>query len=598
MGQIPQEFIDDLRHRADIVEIIREFVPLKKQGQNFIGLCPFHAEKTPSFVVSPQKQIFHCFGCGKGGNVFTFLMEKSAMSFLEAVSFLAKRYGLLIPVSAVSPEKKKQESLKKRYYHINELAARFYSGKLYDKTGAEALSYLKNRGLNKNTLEKFALGYAPPGWDELSRFLLEQGCSEQELLLLGLAVKTQKGGTVDRFRHRIIYPITDEAGRVVGFGGRVLDDSQPKYLNSPETPLFSKGKHLYGLNLARGAIRNQDKSVIMEGYMDVITAHQNEIYNAVGTLGTALTVEQARLLMRYSYQAVICFDADQAGEKATLRGLDILQEQGCQVSVISVPGAKDPDEFIKEEGKGSFTELVERAQPLLEYKLSKLIERCDAQTVPGKVRIVQSLIPDIMKTQSPVARQAFIQMVSERLVFPETAIHAEIRKTFSQDSPALQNSARQARPLSAREKAQRFLIRISLENPQTMTEIEKWGGKELFSDQLLKEIYQNNYLIFQAGHNIKADDLMSLLENSASRDALSGILLADEVPEGWERVFKDCLVLLKTELLNRKIAENNSRMSQFEKMGDVSKSLELMVEIQQMVKEKHSLATTLRKGGI
>jgi len=598
MGQIPEEFIDDLRHRADIVEIIREFVPLKKQGQNMVGLCPFHAEKTPSFVVSPQKQIYHCFGCGKGGNVFTFIMEKNGMTFPEAVSFLAKRYGVMVPGPAVSPERQKQESLTKRYYHINELAARFFSSRLYDKAGAEALSYLASRGIDRKTMEKFALGYAPPGWDELSRFLLAQGCSEREVLLLGLSIKTQKGGLVDRFRHRIIYPIMDEAGRVAGFGGRVLDDSQPKYLNSPETPLFSKGRHLYGLNLAKGAIRSQDKSVIMEGYMDVITAHQHEICNAVGTLGTALTVEQARLLMRYSYQAVICFDADQAGEKAALRGLDILQEQGCQVSVISVPGAKDPDEFIKKEGKERFAELIERAQPLLEYKLSKLIERGDAQTIAGKVRIAQSLVPDLAKIQSPLARQASIQMIGERLALPETAIHAEIRKTFSAGSPVLRNSQRQGRTLSAREKAQRFLIRLSLEKPEVITEIEQWGGRDLFSDQLLKEIYQNNYLIFQAGHNIKADDLMTLLENGACRDALSGIMLTEEVPENWGRVFKDCLALLKTEMLNRKIAESNTRMSQLEKIGEASKSLELMAEIQRLLKEKHNLAATLRKGGI
>jgi len=387
-GQIPEEYINDLRHRADIVTIISEFVSLKKQGRNYMGMCPFHSEKTPSFVVSPEKQIYHCFGCGKGGNVFSFLMEKNAMTFPEAIEFLAKRLGVVLPQSSISPEKAKQDSLKKRYYHINEITAKFYQQRLLDQTGRDAMQYLQRRGLHSTTLEKFLLGYAPTDWSKLINYLSNQGIAEQELLTLGLAVKTQKGTLIDRFRNRIIYPIMDEAGRIIGFGGRVLDDSQPKYLNSPDTPLFSKGKHLYGLNLAKGSIREQDRAIIMEGYMDVITSWQNGFTNVVGTLGTALTPDQVRLLMRYSYNMFICFDADSAGQKAALRGLDILQELGCNVSVVSIPGSKDPDDFIRKEGRARFTEIVERAHNLLEYKLIKLMEQHNTQSVSGRIKVV------------------------------------------------------------------------------------------------------------------------------------------------------------------------------------------------------------------
>jgi len=592
-GYLPEELINDLRHRVDIVDVIGEYVPLKKQGQNYTGLCPFHSEKTPSFVVSPHKQIYHCFGCGKGGNVFSFLMEKNGLSFPETVSFLAKRCGLTLPQTPASPEKVKRDSLRKRYYHINEITAQFYNNLLKETAGQQALVYLKKRGITEGAMEKFMLGYAPMEWEHLSRFLLSQGISEQELIILGLSSKTQKGNLADRFRNRIIFPIMDETGRVIGFGGRVLDDSQPKYLNSPDTPLFTKGRFLYGAHLAKGSIRSEDQAIIMEGYMDVITAHQSGITNAVGALGTAFTVEQARLLMRFTYNACICFDADPAGQKAALRGLDILHEQGCRVTIVTIPQSKDPDEYIRERGKTAFIELVREADTLFEYKLKRLMDEHNTRTIPGKIKIIQALVPDIQKVQSPVSRQAFIQLLGERLAFPETAIHAEIRKSVSGYEPRAEKANNHEETGSASQKAQKILIRIIMEKPEVLPEIEKWGGSELFSIIILKEIYENHYLMHQAGHNIKADDLISLLKDSESQQYLTRTLLEDTVPEDWERVLKDCLVLLKMELLNKRITEKSALMSQYEKKGEVSLSLEIMAEVQKLVREKQSLAITL-----
>ena len=593
-GQIPAEFIDDLRHRADIVEVIGEYVPLKKQGQNYTGLCPFHSEKTPSFVVSPQKQIFHCFGCGKGGNVFSFLMEKNALTFPDAVSLLAKRCGLVLPKTFLSKDQAKRDSLKKRYYHINELTSRFYSGMLLDTEGERARRYLEERGITADSREKFCLGYAPSAWEALSDYLLGQGITEKELIILGLAVRTQKGNLADRFRHRIIFPIMDENGRIIGFGGRILDDSQPKYLNSPETPLFAKGKFLYGAHLAKGSIRSQDQAVIMEGYIDVITAHQSGITNTVGTLGTALTMEQTRLLMRYSYNACICYDSDSAGAKAALRGLDILHGQGCRVTIVTIPQYKDPDEFIKKQGKTAFLELVRKADTLMEYKLKSLMNQYDTGTIAGKIQVIQTLVPDIQKVQSPVTRQAFIQLIAEELTFPESAIHAEIRKNVSGYALSPENGKKQAEIGSAPAKAQKILIRLILERPEVLPDIEKWGGSELFSIRILKEIYENYYLLLQAGHNIKANDLVSFLSDAGAQQYLTGLLLEDDVPqEDFERVWKDCLVILRSELLNKTITDKSALMSQYEKKGEASKSLEIMAEIQELVREKQGLANTL-----
>ncbi|MDX9872366.1 MAG: DNA primase [Clostridia bacterium] len=597
-GQIPEEFINDLRHRVDIVSVIGEYVLLKKQGRNYSGLCPFHAEKTPSFTVSPDKQFYHCFGCGKGGNVFSFLMEKNGLSFPETVEFLAKRAGLALPVADVSPERARRESLKKRYYHINEITAKYYQQSLLSPSGREALKYLQGRGLENKVIEKFMLGYASSEWDDLSKYLAAGGVREEEMLALGLAVKAKNGNLVDRFRSRIMFPIMDESGRFIAFGGRITDNTdktQAKYLNSPETALFSKGRNLYGLHLARAGIREQDRVILMEGYMDVITAVQHGLSNVVGTLGTALTVEQARLLMRYTYNTHICFDADAAGQKAALRGLDLLQEQGCNVSVITIPEAKDPDEFIRKEGRARFTEIVERAHNLLEYKLLKSMEQRNTQTIAGKVQVVQDLLPDLLKTKSPLQRQAGIQLISEKLVFPETAIHAEIRKAASLQKTGPEETVKKIRRLTAQEKAERIIIRMTAENPELLQETQDMGGQALFNTALLKEIYQNHYVIQKSGHNIKANDLITLAEDEKAQRLLAEILLENEASDDNMRVFQDCLHLLRIELLQKHINEKNSLIQELEKKGEATKALQLMAEIQMLVKEKQ--VTALRKGG-
>ena len=604
-GFFPQDFIEDLRNRVNVVDFIREYVVLKKQGQNYTGLCPFHAEKTPSFVVSPHKQIFHCFGCGKGGNVYSFLMEKEGLTFPEAVVELANRCGVPVPQDDLSPERVRQNSLRERFYHINELAADFFQRMLYEPKGKRVRQYLQNRGLADQTYKLFLLGFAPDSWDELSSFLLQNRVTEKEIITIGLAKKSQKDTLVDRFRNRLIFPISNVSGKIIGFGGRVLDDGQPKYLNSPDTPLFSKGKHLYGLNLAKGVIRSNEQAILMEGYMDVITAHQHGVKQAVGTLGTALTEEQGKLIMRYTYNVVTCFDADSAGQEATKRGLDILQQLGVKVAVMTVPEGKDPDDFLKKQGYEEFQKALSQAYPFFEYNLLKLMEKYNRDNISGKIQIIQELVPDLYKVQSPVKRQGYIQMLAERLSFSEQAIHAEIRKYQTGQSQSFKNRERPSEIVAehkkdvftAADKAQRVLIRLVLETPEIMPEVEKAGGKELFSDNLYQEIYQTNYLLSQAGHNIKVEDLVTHIENEDVRQALTEILLTDELLQDGKRIYQDCLTTLQIELINKKIEEKNFLMTQCEKNRDVTKSLKIMAEVQAFIKERQSLLSTLKKGG-
>ncbi|MGI6607082.1 MAG: DNA primase [Peptococcia bacterium] len=618
-GQITEEFIDDLRNRVDIVDIIKEYVPLKKQGQNYKGLCPFHSEKTPSFVVSPHKQIYHCFGCGKGGNVYTFLMDRGGLSFLDAVAHLAQRCGIPLPQGELTPEKARQNSLRERYYHINEMAVQFFQQGLEDRRGQQAKQYLQKRGINNELITKFSLGYAPDSWDELSRFLLEKEITEEEIILLGLAVKGQRGNLVDRFRNRVMFPIFDDRSHVIGFGGRVMDDTQPKYLNSPDTPLFSKGRHLYGLNLAKTAIRSNEQAILMEGYMDVLAAHQYGITHAVGTLGTALTADHGKLLMRYTYNAVLCFDADAAGQEASMRGLDTLRQLGMRVSVMTVPDGKDPDEFLRKNGRDSFQGLIEQALSLVEYKLTRQMAKYNKETVAGKVQIIQALLPDLYLIQSPVERQGLIDMLAQRLSLAETAIYAEMKKyqleagrsrrykdktgerqerKAEQGDIEEQDVARHSRrERTASEKAQYFLTRVLLENPEMFAEVEQAGGKALFSDNFYQEIYQVYYLLYRAGHNIKAEDLITQLENEQTRQIITEILLDDQIPADWGRIYKDCLLTLQIEQVNHKITEKNSLMIEYEKSGNVTKSLEIMAEVQKMIQYRQSLVSSLAKGG-
>lgn len=463
---IPDYKIDEVREATDVVDLISGYVTLKKKGQNFFGLCPFHTEKTPSFSVNPDKQIFHCFGCSAGGNVFTFLMRSEGISFPESIKFLAQRAGIQIEYDK-KDEVRSQEN--EALYYVNEFAAKFFQESLQSKKGEHALKYLKERGLSSENIKVFGLGYAPPGWQSL---ITQAKNTSNDLELLhraGLTLKKEEGGYYDRFRDRIIFPILNLSGRAVAFGGRKLSekDDSPKYINSPGTSVYEKGKMLYGLFQNRDEIRKQKKSVFVEGYMDLLSLVANDIKNVVASLGTSLTEEQSRLILRYSKHAVLIYDSDAAGVAATLRGSDILLETGLDAFIVSLPKGDDPDSYVLENGTEALLKKIENAENLFDYKIQRSLEK----PPENRREEVHSILESIARIKDAIQRSLIITKVSEQLNVSEKALWSDLAPILQQKQKGERRQSEIAKRLndlgktrkSGRgEKAVADLVRIML----------------------------------------------------------------------------------------------------------------------------------------
>jgi len=419
-----EEIIQKIKEENDIVDIVSEVVTLKKTGKNYLGRCPFHNEKTPSFTVSSEKQIYKCFGCGEAGNVISFVMKTRNMAFPEAVKLLGEKVGIVVD-DADSPGKSSAANEKfKRMYDINIQAARYFYTNL--KRFKAPYEYLKGRGITDETIKKFGIGFSLDNWQGIRSYLKQRGFSEEEILELGLTTKNEKGNIYDRFRNRIIFPVFNVSGRVIGFGGRVLDDSKPKYLNSPETPIFHKGTNLYGLNLA--IKNNQARTVIMvEGYMDVISLSQQGVTNVVATLGTALTEGQCKLLKRYIDTVIVSFDSDVAGQNATIRGLEILQKSGFDLKILQIPSGKDPDEFIRSFGREKFLNLVDGALPIIDFKLRMAEKGIDFSKQEMVIKYLKRVV-SVLKDLDPLEKAVYIKQVSEKSGIGEEAIMESLDK--------------------------------------------------------------------------------------------------------------------------------------------------------------------------
>lgn len=414
-----KDAVEQLKNSVDIVDVIGRCVQLKRSGANYKGLCPFHNEKTPSFVVSPQKQIFTCFGgCGASGDVVSFVMKYYNLDFNEAVEKLAGEYGVQIQKSTRGPDDRD------KYYEINREAARFFYRQMTEGPNP-GYTYMKNRGIEDRTIKKFGLGYAPDSWNTLCEYFRERGTDEKLLEELGLVSK-KDGRYYDKFRNRVIFPIINTAGKVIGFGGRALDgEAMPKYLNSPENRVFQKKNNLYALNLTRQDIGRAKSAIIVEGYMDVISLYQSGVKNVTASLGTALTDNQAKLINRYTKSVVLSYDADDAGLKAAMRGIEVLRAQDCKVKVLHVNDGKDPDEYIKKNGREAFLELVENAVPYMEYKLSAAQRGLDMLTDEGKIDYMKR-VSAILSDLSPVEADIYIKKISKETDISEGAIRMEI----------------------------------------------------------------------------------------------------------------------------------------------------------------------------
>ena len=424
MVRYSDELIDEIRNKNDIVDIISQYVTLKRSGRNFFGLCPFHNEKSPSFSVSPDKQIFHCFGCGVGGNVFHFLQKIENIDFLEALEQLANQAGIILP-QVDSGESNKVIQLKEKIYKINEIAANFYHQKLYKPESKEAQEYIKKRKLDNKTLKNFLIGYSG-NYNELYLELKKSSFTDEEILESGLVNKNENGKFIDRFRRRIIFPIQDTRNRFIAFGGRVLDDSKPKYINSPENIIYHKGRHLFGLNVAKR--QSLKKLIIVEGYMDAISLHQRGISNVVASLGTAMTEQQGRLLRKSSEQIIIGYDSDGAGQAATIRGLEILQNLGCDVRILQIYGAKDPDEFVTKYGPERFQKCVDSSISLVEYKIKVLKQNLNLEIVNDKINFLNEIAKILSKVTNGIEREVYVEKISTDYNISKEAIYSEINK--------------------------------------------------------------------------------------------------------------------------------------------------------------------------
>ncbi len=543
------EIIDEVRQTNDIVDIISQYVHLKRSGRNFFGLCPFHNEKSPSFSVSPDKQIFHCFGCGVGGNVFTFLQKIEGISFVEAVQTLAERSNIQLPTLQNSADSYKEE-LKSKVYKVNEFTAQFYHENLYKPEAKIAQEYIKKRKLTNNTLKSFRIGFSGK-FDELYRELKKQGFEDTEILESGLVNKNDNGKYIDRYRNRLMFPICDARGRVIAFGGRVLDDSKPKYINSPENVVYSKGRNLFGLNVAKKG--DTKKLLIVEGYMDVISLHQRGITNVVAPLGTALTQQQGWLLRKNAEQIILSFDSDEAGLTAKIRALDILQNMGCDIRILQMEGAKDPDEYIIKYGNVRFKALIEKAISVVEFKVKVLKKDIDLENVNDKIKFLNEIAKLMSKIDNTIEREVYIEKIAKEYDISKEAIYAEVNKLTYKNEKS-QTSLEKNKPVIKHQKIEKneineeirrrenTIISILLTGEISIYQIIKQNIKiEDFKDDTNKKIAQVIYEEFDKGNNnINAiiDDLGEEEQNHITKIMAEDYGLNDNIEKAIDDVIK------------------------------------------------------------
>lgn len=532
MVRYSDELIEEIKSRNDIVDIISQYVVLKRSGRNFFGLCPFHKEKSPSFSVSPDKQIFHCFGCGVGGNVFHFVSKIENLSFRETVEMLAERSGVELP-TLENEEDNKLLQLKSKVYQINELTAKFYHENLYKPSAKKAQEYVKKRRLDNNTLKNFLIGYSGT-FNELYLMLKSKGFTEEEILASSLVNKTQDGKFIDRFRGRLMFPIQDVRNRVIAFGGRVLDDSKPKYINSPENIVYSKGRHLFGLNVAKKS--DLKKIIIVEGYMDAISLHQRGISYAVASLGTAMTEAQGRLLRRSSQQVIIGYDADGAGQAATMRGLEILQGLGCDVRILQIEGAKDPDEFVVKYGPERFEKQVEKAISLVEYKVKVLKNSLNLEHPNDKIKFLKEIAKVLSKIDNEIEREVYVQKIASEYQISKEAIYAEISKlenTSTTSKKILEKSKPrlEVKPTikedNANDKKEKLIIYLLINYPnESYEKIRAKVSVEDIKNETNKAIVKKLYEEFEKG-NINTNNVLDWFEDENIINEITWILAYD-----------------------------------------------------------------------
>ena len=521
MGRINREIIEEVRASANIVDVVGSYVSLRKRGKNYLGHCPFHSEKDPSFTVSNEKQIFHCFGCGASGSVFDFVMRTRNLTFAEAVRELANRFGIPLPEEEETAQAKKIREMAEQLRQINALAAKYFNRTLLDRTsGRLAREYLQNRGMADETIEDFQLGYAPKSWDGLKRFLMREKVDLKLAAQAGLLVLKSDGDSYDRFRNRLIFPIKDMRGRAVGFGGRALDDSMPKYLNSPETLIFHKGRTLYGLSTAREACRQNNETLVVEGYFDLLALYNNSIRQVVAPLGTALTLHHVRTLSRLAPRAVLVFDGDEAGMRAALRSLEFFLREKLPVRFLPLPEGMDPDDYINKEGKEPFMELLRQAKPLMEVFLEQCLSDYDG-TVEGRLKVVRAVSPMLRLLDSPIAQEGYLRVLDQRLGVSEEVLRAELSLTSTPRPRSSVTASQKREKAGGLPEWEEGIIRILVSYPQWIPTLEESSVLESFQRKDWAEVGRLLIKYYREGGKVDLSGLLMDVQSEQIRDLIT-----------------------------------------------------------------------------
>jgi len=597
MMRLPQGFADDVKNQGDIVRVVSDYVSLKKRGANYLACCPFHSEKTPSFTVHAGKGLFKCFGCGVGGSIFDFVMRIEGCGFPEAVRIVAQKSGIPIPVVEETEDHKKIARDRESILRLNEWAAEFFQVQLHEaEEGAQAREYYRSRGITDETAKRFRLGYSPDSWDALTNYLKDRGATTDEVHNSGLAVLKDAGGFYDRFRGRLMFPITDAQSKVIAFGGRVMGAGEPKYLNSPETTVYTKGRNLFCLDHARNEIRNLGFAILVEGYLDCIIPSQEGVHNVVASLGTALTDDQVRLLRRYMDQPniVVNFDPDSAGQAATMRSIDVLLAEGFKVNILRMPTKQDPDEFVRAHGVERFRELLKTTQPYIDYIIDMSIAGHDTSRPTGKVAAINAMLPHLARMRDKVARADYAGQIADRLKIDSHIVREELKRTAANRQPSL--DTKRVRASEEITVGERQLLELMLANGEVRRAMISALTEDDYAELATGAIFAAVIGLESQGIDFHFDNLIDRIESEAERELLPALLMSDLAWAGaddFETLFKkatEALSSLRRRRFERTLDAIQIEIGQAERDQDVERVLMLYQQKTDIQKRRLALS--------
>jgi len=598
IGFLSEEKVSEIRDRSSIQEVVSDYVTLKKTGKNYKGLCPFHSEKTPSFMVNEEKQIFHCFGCGEGGDVFTFLMKAGQFSFPQAVEELAKRYGVQLPSRELSATQKKEMAKREALFHINQIASEYFHDLLTKRReGEEGRKYLSQRGISQEVIVEHRLGTSTDRWDGLVQYLQEKKVSLELAWELGLIFPKKREGWYDAFRGRILFPIFDLHQRIVGFGGRVIREGQPKYLNSPESSIYHKGEVLYGLQVAKRYATEKDCVIIVEGYFDLLTLHQYGLNHSVATLGTALTTQHIRTLKRYTKNLITLFDADQAGVQATLRSLPLFLEEEVAGKTIVLPKGEDPDGFLRKGNLEDFGKRAERAVPLIDFFFERLMKTTDVKSIDGKVSVAKEGVALLGKIPDKIRRDFYTKALAERLDVKESFLYEMLRSSPKEPSKVGEDFRKSSMERSF-PKSEEIVVRLMVHHPEVIPTISKEGVVKEFESPILQKIAEALEDLYQRKGRLDLPEALANFEEDL-KGRLCEFAFQESGLEGGdqEKILQDCIQKIREKRLKKEKGELLKKIKEAEKQQEEKRLVPLLKERQELAKRERGLQKdSFRKG--